>query len=221
MRDRRRRAPYGREPTTDATGSIDAQARDLSPADGGPGRAGGETIAAHGQGTEVTHSDDPGSSGAARDRLDAAGAAIVEGVERCAPEWVVASVTRIVDAWGRLDAPARADAIAAARAAAVPATQRVVAQLRDLFGRDAAEQRTTPLQLVRSLVATPTAVLRDAGVPAVERDSFEERAFPEDTYDLSPRTLADLGDPDLGPLLLAWGLAKAAVLRERRAAEEP
>lgn len=122
---------------------------------------------------------------------------------------------RIVDAWGQLDAEARAATRAAAEAAATPATERVVVKLRELFARDAAEQRATPLQIVRSLVAAPTAVLRDAGVPGVVRDAFEERAFPEDAYDLSPRTLGDLGDPDLGPQLLAWGLAKAAVLRAR------
>ena len=87
-----------------------------------------------------------------------------------------------------------------------------------LFARDPAEQRTTPLQIVRGLVAAPTAVLAAAGVPGVVRDAFEERAFPDDEYDLVPRTLGDLGDPDLGPLLLAWGIAKAAVLR---AALEP
>jgi hypothetical protein len=143
------------------------------------------------------------------------GAAIVEGVERCGPAWVVGSVTRIIDAWGRLDSERRAAAIAEAREVAGPATARVVAQLRDLFARDPAEQRTTPLQIVRSLVAAPTEVLRAAGVPGVVRDAFEERAFPDDHYDLSPRTLGDLGDPELGPLLLAWGLAKAAVLRAR------
>jgi hypothetical protein len=68
------------------------------------------------------------------------------------------------------------------------------------------------------LVAAPTEVLRNAGVPGVVRDAFEERAFPHDDYDLSPRTLGDLGDPELGPLLLAWGLAKAAVLRARTSA---
>ena len=147
--------------------------------------------------------------------IEASGAAIVAGVERCGPSWVVGSVTRRVDAFGRLDAQERAAAIAEAEAAAAPAVEAVVAALRDLFARDPAEQRTTPLQIVRGLVAAPTAVLEAAGVPGVVRDPFEERAFPDDEYDLVPRTLGDLGDPDLGPLLLAWGLAKAAVLRSR------
>jgi len=147
--------------------------------------------------------------------LERAGSAIVAGVERSGPAWVVASVTRVVDAWGRLDAEQRAATIAAALDASGPATADVVERLRVLFTRDPAEQRTTPLQIVRGMVAAPTAVLRDAGVPGVVRDAFEERAFPDDDYDLVPRTLGDLGDPDLGPLLLAWGLAKAAVLRAR------
>ena len=128
-------------------------------------------------------------------------------------------MTRLVDTWGRLDSDRRAGAIAGAEAAAGPAVATVVAALRELFAADPAEQRTTPLQIVRRLVAAPTAVLQAAGVPGVVRDAFEERAFPDDEYDLVPRTLGDLGDPDLGPLLLAWGIAKAAVLRAR--AEEP
>ena len=154
-------------------------------------------------------------------RLEHAGEGIVGGVARCGPGWVVASVMRLVDAWGRLDTEARAKALAEAEAAAGPATDRVVAMLRELFGRDPAEQRATPLQIVRTLVAVPTAVLRRAGVPGVVRDAFEERAFPDDEYDLAPRTLGDLGDPDLGPQLLAWGLAKAAVLRARAEGPPP
>jgi hypothetical protein len=147
--------------------------------------------------------------------LARASTAIVAGVEQCGPGWVVACVTRLVDAWGRLDSGERAATLAAAEAAAEPATAATVGKLRELFACDPAEQRTTPLQIVRSIVAAPTAILRDAGVPGVVRDAFEERAFPDDDYDLVPRTLGDLGDPDLGPLLLAWGLAKAAVLRSR------
>ena len=38
----------------------------------------------------------------------------------------------------------------------------------------------------------------------------------DDIYGLVPRTLGDLGDPELAPLHLAWGMAKATVIRARR-----
>ena len=83
------------------------------------------------------------------------------------------------------------------------------------FAADPAAQGATPLEIVRSAYREPTAVLEAAGVPPVERDGFDERAWPDDRYGLVPRTLGDLGDPDLAPLMLAWGMAKAAVLRAR------
>jgi hypothetical protein len=150
----------------------------------------------------------------ARDRLDEASAAIVAGVERTLPTWVEARIAFIADAWGSLDVEARARLDARARDAAASTTKRVVAELRALFATDAAAQRSTPLEIVRSAVREPTEVLAGAGIPAIERDEFEERAFPDDQYGLTPRTLADLGDEALGPLQLAWGLAKVGVLRE-------
>ena len=78
----------------------------------------------------------------------------------------------------------------------------------------------TPLEVVRSAYREPTAVLEAAAIPPVERDSFDERAWPDDQYGLVPRTLGDLGDPDLAPLMLAWGMAKAAVLRARAGTDE-
>ena len=79
-----------------------------------------------------------------------------------------------------------------------------------LLAIDPADQRATPLEVVRSAVREPTAVLRAAGVGAVVRDDFDERHLPDDVYDLAPRAVGDLGDPELGPQLLAWGLAKSA-----------
>ena len=67
---------------------------------------------------------------------------------------------------------------------------------------------------MRTIVVEPTALLRDLGVPEVVRDAFDERAHPDDVYDLAPRTLGDL-EPELGPELLVWGMAKAKVLRGR------
>jgi hypothetical protein len=147
--------------------------------------------------------------------LHEASDAIVVGVERELPGWVERSVARILDAWARSapDERARAerDAVDAGRAA----TTRVVGELRDLFARAPEEQRSTPLELVRGAYREPTAVLAAAGIPPVERDEFAERAWPDDTYGLVVHGLGDLGDEDLAPLQMAWGLAKSKVLRAR------
>jgi hypothetical protein len=150
-------------------------------------------------------------------RLVEAGDAIVAGVARELPGWTQRSVARIADAWGRLDAEQRAALDRAARNAGVVATARVTGELRALFAADAGAQRATPLEIVRTAYREPTAALAGAGIPPVEREAFDERAWPDDRYGLVPRTLGDLGDPDLAPLLLAWGLAKSAVLRARGA----
>jgi hypothetical protein len=138
------------------------------------------------------------------------------GVARTMPEWVVTKIAFIADAWGRLDDDARARLDADAVAAGDAATARVVTALRDLFATPPMEQRTTPLEIVRTATREVTSVLSASGIPPVERDEFVVRAFPDDLYDVTPATLADLGDEDLGPLQLAWGLAKAKVLRAER-----
>ncbi len=141
--------------------------------------------------------------------------AIVAGVERELPGWVLRSVARVLDAWGRLDVASRAAADADAVVAAEAARVRVGAELRALFALDPAEQRATPLQIVRGACREPTELLRRYGIPEVVRDEFEERSWPDDVYGLVPHTLGDLGDPELGPLHLAWGMAKTSVLRAR------
>src|SRR4051812_6804409 len=119
--------------------------------------------------------------------------AIVDGVERLSADWVVGAVTKIVDAWGRLDGSARAAAIDEARAAGNRAATRVGAELRQLFGQDPSVQRATPLEIVRSLRREPTEVLAAAGVPEVERDRYDVRAFPDDIYGIVPKAITDLG----------------------------
>ena len=154
-------------------------------------------------------------------RMREAGDALTAGVADRIPAWAVAQVQRILDAWGRADGPTRERAMRDAPGAGAHAASRVAGELRALLERDPADQAATPLQVVRSAYREPTAVLLAAGVPPVERDAFDERSWPDDRYGLVPRTLADLrsderADDDLGPLLLVWGMTKAAVLRARR-----
>lgn len=147
--------------------------------------------------------------------MEEAAPAIREGVERLAVPWVVRETTRLLDAWGRVDDATRARVLAQARDTGADATARVVAKLDDLFATDPAAMRGTPLEIVRTLRYEVTALLADAGVAPVERDIFEERAFPDDVYGVVPHSLAELGDAELGPMLMAWGLGKSMVLRAR------
>jgi hypothetical protein len=153
--------------------------------------------------------------------MHASGDAIVAGVAAGLPDWVQDQVRRILDAWGRADADVRATALKAATMAGAETAERVTGDLSALFALDPAEQSATPLEIVRTAFAEPTAILETAGVPAIVRDAFDERAWPGDCYGLVPRTLAEVAlgpaADDLGGHLLAWGLAKAKVLRARAA----
>jgi hypothetical protein len=159
----------------------------------------------------------PEEEARAFERLAETGAAIAAGVEAQVPRWVEAQVERLLDAWGRAAPEVRARAAADAVRAGDVASRRIVVELWELFETDPERQATTPLEIVRTAYREPTGVLAAAGVPAVVRDEFDERAWPDDVYGLVPRTLGDLGDPELAPLHLAWGVAKATVLRGRHA----
>jgi hypothetical protein len=140
----------------------------------------------------------------------------VAGVETHLPAYLLARATRVLDAWDRLAPDARADVASRLAAAVEAATGRVGRELAELVATNAAAQRGTPLEVVRGGIREPTEVLAAAGVAPVARDEFEERSFPSDRYGLTPRTFADLGDDELGPLHLRWGFAKAQVLRASR-----
>ncbi len=144
-------------------------------------------------------------------KLAAYGTVLADGIHAALPGWVTASVVRICTAYyGTVP-----DAVAvAAEQAAGRAQCEVAPAVRRLLQADPDQQATTPLALVRAAVRYPTEVLRAAGVPPVQRDAFTARAFPDDLYDLSPASLADL-DPQLAEPGLAWGAAKAFVHRRR------
>ena len=137
--------------------------------------------------------------------------ALAAAVEAALPGWVERSVERLLVAWaGRADPAVMAEA----RTAGVAAVADVGARVRTLLEADIDEQRSGPLAVLRSAVAYPSGVLRSAGVPPVERDAFSEEHFPDDDYDLTPATFADV-DQSLHEPGLAWGAAKAWAHRRR------
>ena len=151
------------------------------------------------------------------DRLQTFGNELAEGIARTLPGWVERAVEQIIVAWARLDHATAASARAEARAAGITATTRVVNELRALFDADVGDHRSTPLNIVRSAYHEPTELLAGLGIPGVVRDAFDERLHPDDEYDLAPRGLAELGDSNLGAVLVGWGITKAKLLRARTA----
>ena len=148
--------------------------------------------------------------------MEEAGVAIVAGVERLAAAWVVRVVTGIVDAWGRLDDAAR-DATTRPRPSGRRGRRgRVVGASSERSSRPIRRGSAPPRS--RSCAACASrrrqCSTRRAS-PPVERDPFDARSFPDDEYAIVPRSLADLGDDELAPMLMAWGLGKARVLRAR------
>ena len=149
-------------------------------------------------------------------RLAEAAEALVAGLDAALPAWAARSAEHLLSAWGALERERQREVVAGARAAGEAAARRVAADLRRLLALDPSDQRATPLEVIRTAVVEPTAVLAAAGMPDVVRDEFDERAWPDDRYGLVPRTVRDL-DADLAAVHFAWGIAKAAVLRARAA----
>ena len=102
--------------------------------------------------------------------------------------------------------------------AAAVATSRVIAGLSELVATDIDQQRTTPLSVIRQAGAPTSAVLAAAGVPAARRDPDSVRLYPDDVYDLTIGSYADLSD-DLQQAGIKWGAAKAHIHLARRRAE--
>lgn len=142
--------------------------------------------------------------------------ALADGICGALPGWVERTVEQVLVAYRGTADPA---VMAAAREAGASAAVEVGGRVRSLLAADIDEQRANPLSLVRLAVPYPTEVLRQAGVPPVERDSFAEERFPDDDYDLTPTSFADL-DPALRELGLMWGAAKAWEHKRRHAGTE-
>jgi hypothetical protein len=138
-------------------------------------------------------------------------AELADAVERELPGWVLRSVER------RLGAvpPAIQDRAAAA---GLEAVRDVGSRVRQLLELDIDAQWTNPLAVLRSAVRYPTEVLEQAGAGRPARDRDAERLHPDDPYDLTPASFADISAALHEPGLV-WGAAKAHVHLARRRQE--
>jgi hypothetical protein len=145
--------------------------------------------------------------------LAAYGEALADAIDGVLGAWVVRCVERRVRDFFGTD-PSDAT-LHAAREAGERARAEIGRSVRALLASDIDDQRSNPLAVVRTAVRYPTEVLRAAGVPPVVRDEFDERAFPDDAYALTPASFADI-DPSLHEPGLLWGAAKAHAHLTRR-----
>lgn len=168
------------------------------------------------------HADDPPAGDPYRETTDEEAEAelvahartLADGICDALPGWVERCVAERIEAWTG-EAPDD-DVLAAAAAAGEQARLEVGVAVAGVLDTDIDAQRASPLSLLRGAVRYPSAVLDEAGVPPVVRDEFAERNFPDDVYDLTPASFADV-DPALHEPGLVWGAAKAHVhLRRRR-----
>jgi hypothetical protein len=136
------------------------------------------------------------------DALAVEGAALADAIVDALPRW---SARVVAERGGPAD---RAEAAGRAAADAIGPS------LRALLTADVDAQRTNPLAIVRAAVTWPTEVLRDAGVPPVVRDHYAEAHFPDDVYDLTPMTWADIDETLVEPGI-RWGAMKAHVHLQR------
>lgn len=162
----------------------------------------------------VHPADDPADLAALAEHA----ATLLRAVEGALPAWVRRTVAERWTAWSGRALPPEVEQTAID--AATGAVAEVVPALRALLETDVDAQRTNPLSIIRGAVRHPTAVLRAAGVPPVERDAQAERLFPDDPYDLTPGAFRDLGDEVHEPGLV-WGAAKAHVVLRRRRHDNP
>ncbi len=146
-------------------------------------------------------------------RLAQYAAALADGVVEALPDWVAASVAR--RSGGRVPEELQEQVAEAGRAA----SEEVGSRVRELLALDIDEQWTNPLTLIRTAISYPTEILQQVDAPVVARDEQARRFHPDDVYDLTPGSFADLGKTvhDLG---ISWGAAKAHVHLRRRREEE-
>lgn len=156
---------------------------------------------------------EPGANLSDDDRLRELADALLRCADEVVAGWIAGLVrSRAAAAGSGAVGPDRVEA--AAVAAGADARAELMPVLSALLHADPEDQAVNPLLLFRAVTGHATAALADLGVSPVDRDEFARDRFPDDVYDLVPATWTDI-DPELHAPGLAWGAAKAFVVRAR------
>lgn len=148
-------------------------------------------------------------------RYEEISVALGDAIAAAVPGWIERLVVERVTAWRGSVTP---EVRGAAAEAGEAARDDIVPRVRALLSTDIDEQRTNPLALLRGATVHAHRVLAAEEVPAVVRDEFAERSFPDDIYGLVPAAWTDI-DGALHEPGMTWGAAKAFLFKARRRAE--
>lgn len=140
---------------------------------------------------------------------------LIAAVERVVERWLADAAKQV---FVRQRGEVTTEFAAAADAAAREGSAWVVGRLHSTLEVDVDAQRINPLQTLREAVRFPTGVLREAGIPAVSRDEYDEKINPDDIYGIGPAHWNDI-DESLTEPGIVWGAAKASTVLQRRRAE--
>lgn len=148
-----------------------------------------------------------------REKLAEYGRSLAEAIDQALPQWIANAVdsrhvgARPIGLTEKIDETGQR------------AVDEIGAKIRGLLSADIDEQWTTPLSLLRSAVAYPTAILQDLAVLPAARDAEAIRRFPDDPYDLTPASLLEFG-ASAHEAGIHWGAAKAHVHLQRHASND-
>lgn len=143
------------------------------------------------------------------------GIAVPDWVRRCV-ERGVANATARAGAWWSIGAEESQALYRSTELVGWKAAEEVEGKVSELLAAVEDLQPVAPraLLVLQEAVAYPTGVLLRASVPKAARDRSAIKAYPDDVYNISPRSLAEL-HPMAPELFASWEEARLAVVRER------
>lgn len=148
------------------------------------------------------------------DEIDATGVAmeLADRLEMAVPGWIERLGVSRIAAAGR---GASAQEREALRRAGEDVVDSIGSRLRAVLMADVDAGAGSPLAVLRTGLGPATETLRAMGVPPVARDEFAVDHFPDDVYDLSPASFADIDESLVEPGVV-WGATRAHVHLRRR-----
>lgn len=149
------------------------------------------------------------------DQLAAISEELVVALGAALPGWLDRTLRAMLDTAGvHLDMGSETEL----RALCAELANRIHDDVAAVVRADPDAGRGTPLDVIRRSLGPANDFLAERGVRAPERDAFDRRWAPDDSYGLAPANFSVI-DPAVHEPAIAWGAARAYVHLDRRRAD--